>query len=295
MVPETGSFADKSRGIADMTNRFARAKVGRLPTSQRGGGKDLCGGRDDAGGTPTSSRYLTSGIGYAGIVGVHRRRQRNARRIRLLLGRNLGRWRFTSAMPKPVPTLRAASVSQTCLRARCKFSYWSNAGIWPEFFPVGRPEGPLSLGPWLDDTTTRWTCPYRRIPTSWCASYLAQRGLEDQGDLSKFIEEAVRWRVFDQTLAEAGESSPTCRRTNWQPWPTRRPSPRARPRADRNCIAAAKARGGRLYESRDNRDWGKISESIWTFTFSMPNRADIVCMPAFHQPGMVCARVGRFP
>ena len=33
-------------------------------------------------------------------------------------------------------------------------------------------------------------------------SYLAQRGL-DQGDLSKFIEEAVRWRVFDQTLAEA--------------------------------------------------------------------------------------------
>ena len=60
MVPQTGSFADKSRGIADMTNRFARAKVGRLPTSQRGGGKDLCGGRDDADGTPTSSRYLTS-------------------------------------------------------------------------------------------------------------------------------------------------------------------------------------------------------------------------------------------
>ena len=85
MVPQTGSFADKSRGIADMTNRFARAKVGRLPTSQRGGGKDLCGGRDDADGTPTSSRYLTS-VEDAGIVGVHRRRQRNARRIRLLLG-----------------------------------------------------------------------------------------------------------------------------------------------------------------------------------------------------------------
>jgi hypothetical protein len=33
-------------------------------------------------------------------------------------------------------------------------------------------------------------------------SFLAQRGLK-KGDLSKFIEEAVRWRVLDQTVAEA--------------------------------------------------------------------------------------------
>jgi hypothetical protein len=33
-------------------------------------------------------------------------------------------------------------------------------------------------------------------------SFLAQRGMK-KGDLSKFIEEAVKWRVFDQTLAEA--------------------------------------------------------------------------------------------
>jgi hypothetical protein len=32
-------------------------------------------------------------------------------------------------------------------------------------------------------------------------THLAQRGLK-KGDLSKFIEEAVKWRVFDQTLAE---------------------------------------------------------------------------------------------
>src|SRR3546814_17046166 len=33
-------------------------------------------------------------------------------------------------------------------------------------------------------------------------TFLAQRGMK-KGDLSKFIEEAVRWRVFDQTLTEA--------------------------------------------------------------------------------------------
>lgn len=33
-------------------------------------------------------------------------------------------------------------------------------------------------------------------------SFLAQRGFK-KGDLSSFVEEAVRWRVFDQTLAQA--------------------------------------------------------------------------------------------
>lgn len=33
-------------------------------------------------------------------------------------------------------------------------------------------------------------------------SFLAQRGMK-KGDLSKFIEDAVKWRVFDQTMAEA--------------------------------------------------------------------------------------------
>jgi len=33
-------------------------------------------------------------------------------------------------------------------------------------------------------------------------SFLAQRGMK-KGDLSKFIEDAVKWRVLDQTVAEA--------------------------------------------------------------------------------------------
>ena len=33
-------------------------------------------------------------------------------------------------------------------------------------------------------------------------SYLAQRGMK-KGDLSAFVEEAVRWRVFEQTVADA--------------------------------------------------------------------------------------------
>ncbi len=33
-------------------------------------------------------------------------------------------------------------------------------------------------------------------------SFLAQRGMK-KGDLSKFIEDAVKWRVLDQTITEA--------------------------------------------------------------------------------------------
>ena len=33
-------------------------------------------------------------------------------------------------------------------------------------------------------------------------SFLAQRGMK-KGDLSRFIEEAVKWRVLDQTITEA--------------------------------------------------------------------------------------------
>ena len=32
--------------------------------------------------------------------------------------------------------------------------------------------------------------------------FLAQRGMK-KGNLSKFIEDAVKWRVLDQTMAEA--------------------------------------------------------------------------------------------
>lgn len=53
-----------------------------------------------------------------------------------------------------------------------------------------------------DVTTTRWTVSVSRDTDIAMRSYLAQRGMK-KGDLSKFIEDAVKWRVLDQTMAEA--------------------------------------------------------------------------------------------
>lgn len=55
-----------------------------------------------------------------------------------------------------------------------------------------------------DATTTRWTVSVSKETDIAVRSFLAQRGLK-KGDLSKFIEEAVKWRVLDQTIAEARE------------------------------------------------------------------------------------------
>ena len=49
--------------------------------------------------------------------------------------------------------------------------------------------------------TTRWTVSVSRDTDIAVRSFLAQRGMK-KGDLSKFIEEAVKWRVLDQTMAE---------------------------------------------------------------------------------------------
>lgn len=54
----------------------------------------------------------------------------------------------------------------------------------------------------MPDNTTRWTVSVSRETDITVRSFLAQRGLK-KGDLSKFIEEAVKWRVLDQTVAEA--------------------------------------------------------------------------------------------
>ncbi len=51
------------------------------------------------------------------------------------------------------------------------------------------------------ENMTRWTVTVSKDTDIAVRSLLAQRGLK-KGDLSKFIEEAVKWRVFDQTLAE---------------------------------------------------------------------------------------------
>ncbi len=54
----------------------------------------------------------------------------------------------------------------------------------------------------MRDDTTRWTVSVSKETDISVRTFLAQRGMK-KGDLSKFIEEAVKWRVFDQTLADA--------------------------------------------------------------------------------------------
>lgn len=54
----------------------------------------------------------------------------------------------------------------------------------------------------MPDDTTRWTVSVSKDTDIAVRTHLAQRGMK-KGDLSKFIEEAVKWRVLDQTIAEA--------------------------------------------------------------------------------------------
>ncbi|WP_044563895.1 ribbon-helix-helix domain-containing protein [Azospirillum sp. B4] len=50
--------------------------------------------------------------------------------------------------------------------------------------------------------TTRWSVSVSKKTDVAVRTFLAQRGMK-KGDLSKFIEEAVKWRVFEQTMADA--------------------------------------------------------------------------------------------
>ena len=54
----------------------------------------------------------------------------------------------------------------------------------------------------LSDNTTRWTVTVSKETDIAVRTLLAQRGMK-KGDLSKFIEDAVKWRVLDQTIIEA--------------------------------------------------------------------------------------------
>lgn len=51
------------------------------------------------------------------------------------------------------------------------------------------------------DTAVRWTLRVSKDTDISVRTFLARRGLK-KGDLTKFVEEAVRWRVFDQTVSE---------------------------------------------------------------------------------------------
>ena len=54
----------------------------------------------------------------------------------------------------------------------------------------------------MSNDTTRWTVSVSKQTDITVRSFLAQRGLK-KGDLSKFIEDAVKWRLLEQTMAEA--------------------------------------------------------------------------------------------
>jgi hypothetical protein len=51
------------------------------------------------------------------------------------------------------------------------------------------------------NTPVRWTVRVSKDTDAAVRSFLARRGMK-KGDLAKFVEEAVRWRVLDQTLAQ---------------------------------------------------------------------------------------------
>jgi ribbon-helix-helix protein len=57
----------------------------------------------------------------------------------------------------------------------------------------------------LETNTTRLTITWSKEADLALRSYLGAQGMK-KGDLSKFIEEAVRWRIFHQTVGETREA-----------------------------------------------------------------------------------------
>ena len=53
----------------------------------------------------------------------------------------------------------------------------------------------------MGDESVRWTVVVDRDTDIDLRTYLASQGMK-KGDLSKFIEDAVRWRLFHATVAE---------------------------------------------------------------------------------------------
>ena len=53
--------------------------------------------------------------------------------------------------------------------------------------------------------TTRLTITWSKEADFAMRSFLGAQGMK-KGDISKFIEEAVRWRIFQQTVSEAREA-----------------------------------------------------------------------------------------
>ncbi len=56
-----------------------------------------------------------------------------------------------------------------------------------------------------NDQTTRWTVTVSKETDLALRSFLGQRGMR-KGDISKFIEEAVRWRMFNTTRRQVQDA-----------------------------------------------------------------------------------------
>jgi len=55
-----------------------------------------------------------------------------------------------------------------------------------------------------ESETVRWTLTVSKETDIALRTFLAQRGLK-KGDLSKFVEDAVRWQVFNRTVQSVRE------------------------------------------------------------------------------------------
>jgi hypothetical protein len=58
--------------------------------------------------------------------------------------------------------------------------------------------------PEMNSELTRWTVSVPKETDTALRCFLAERGMK-KGDLSKFIVDAVKWRVFEQTALEIRE------------------------------------------------------------------------------------------
>ena len=56
-----------------------------------------------------------------------------------------------------------------------------------------------------DPETTRLTISWSKEADFALRSFLGAQGMK-KGDISKFVEEAVRWRIFHQTVREARDA-----------------------------------------------------------------------------------------
>ncbi len=58
----------------------------------------------------------------------------------------------------------------------------------------------------MDEEAVRWNIKVSKETDLTLRTYLGTQGMK-KGDLSKFIEEAVRWRVFHRTLLDIREQN----------------------------------------------------------------------------------------